>query len=314
MFGMRRVLAASAAALTLTAAAACGGAPQAPPAPDAQGGPRVVHHAMGTTTIHGKPKRVVVLDTGELDAALALGVRPVGTVLPDANQQLQPYLAEKAGNPAIVGTVSSANLEQIAALKPDLILSSKTRDGEKYGQLSQIAPTVFAETVGKTWKENFLLDAEALGERPKAQSILDSYAARAAEIGKRAGNPGAVRVSMLRFASGDIRLYGKGSFIGTILADAGFGRPANQQGDKTFQQVSREQVAQADGDLLFHAGYGDTGRRQMQEVMRSPQWPALGAVRAGKAVEVSDDTWFLGCGPLAANLVLDDLDKHVHPK
>ncbi len=307
MLRHRRLFAAISAAFAL-GIAGCGTPAPEQPAP-AQS--RVVQHAKGQTTIPGTPQRVVVLDTGELDSVLALGVKPVATVLPDANTQLQPYLAQKAGNPEIVGTIGSPNLEKIAALKPDLILSSKTRDDEHYEALSKIAPTVFAQTVGKTWKENFLLDAEALGKRADADRILADYQARAAEIGKQAAGR---KVSMLRFIPGDIRLYNKGSFIGTILADAGFNRPDNQLGDKTFTKLSREQISQADGDMLFYAAYGDNARQQMNQVTGSVQWTTLGSVRAGQAIEVPDDTWYLGLGPLAANLVLDDLEKFVAKK
>ncbi|MGW1681140.1 ABC transporter substrate-binding protein [Saccharopolyspora sp. NPDC002376] len=305
----RRLLAAIIAVLALGSVTACGTPAPDQPAPDGEG--RVVTHAMGQTTIVGTPQRVVVLDTGELDATLALGVKPVGTVLPDANKSLQPYLADKAGDIEIVGTIGSPNLEKIAALKPDLILSSKVRDEENYEALSKIAPTVFAETVGKTWKENFLLDADALGKKAEAQQILDSYQQRAAEIGKQVGDPAAQRISMLRFIPGDIRIYDKGSFIGTILADTGFSRPANQEIDQTHTKISREQISQADGDRLFYAAYGDSAKQQMNDVVNSVQWTTLGAVREGKAVEVPDDTWFLGLGPIAANLVLDDLQKYL---
>ncbi|RRO19432.1 iron-siderophore ABC transporter substrate-binding protein [Saccharopolyspora rhizosphaerae] len=304
MLRHRRLLAALSAVFAL-GVAACGAPASDQPAPSQS---RVVQHAKGQTNVPEKPQRVVVLDTGELDAVLALGVKPIATVLPDANSQLQPYLAEKAGNIEVVGTIGSPNLEKIAALKPDLILSSKTRDDEHYDALSAIAPTVFAETVGKTWKDNFLLDAEALGKRAEADRILADYQTRAAEIGKQAGGR---KVSMLRFTPGDIRLYGKGSFIGTILADAGFNRPDNQLGDSTFSKLSREQVSQADGDMLFYAAYGDNARRQMGEVTNSVQWSTLNAVRSGHAIEVPDGTWYLGLGPIAANLVLDDLEKHV---
>ncbi|GAB3699339.1 iron-siderophore ABC transporter substrate-binding protein [Saccharopolyspora tripterygii] len=307
MLRHRRLIAVLSAAFAL-ALAGCGTpATDAPPSEQT----RVVKHAKGEAHVPEKPQRVVVLDTGELDSALALGVKPIATVLPDANTQIQPYLAEKAGQVEIVGTIGSPDLEKIAALKPDLILSSKTRDDEHYEALNAIAPTVFAETVGKTWKENFRLDAEALGKSAEADRLLAEYQARAAEIGKRAAGR---QVSMLRFIPGDIRLYNKGSFIGSILADAGLNRPDNQLGDKTFTKLSREQISQADGDMLFYAGYGDNARQQMGQVTGSVQWTTLRAVREGHAVEVPDDTWYLGLGPIAANLVLDDLEKHVAPR
>ncbi|WP_031467997.1 ABC transporter substrate-binding protein [Sciscionella sediminilitoris] len=302
---LHRLLTGACAAVILAALAGCG--TQEPESPS--GGDRIVKHAKGQTTISGTPQRVVVLDTGELDAALALGVRPVGTTMPDASNTLQPYLAQKAGKIEVVGTIGEPNLEKIAALKPDLILSSKVRDDAHYGALSAIAPTVFAESVGKTWKQNFLLDAEALGKKAEAQRILGEYRNRASETGKRLGDPGTVRVSMVRFTPADIRLYGTGSFIGTILADVGLNRPPNQQTGKTFTRLSRELIAQSDSDRVFYSAYGNGGKQQQAEVVGSAQWRNLSAVRAGKAAEVADDTWLLGLGPLAANLVLEDLRK-----
>jgi iron complex transport system substrate-binding protein len=215
-----------------------------------------------------------------------------------------------------VGTIGSPKLEQIAALKPDLILSSKTRDADKYEQLSKIAPTVFAETVGKTWKENLLLDADALGKKPQAERVLADYRAKAEAVGKQTGDPSKLRVSTMRFISGgnEIRLYGKGSFIGSILADAGFNRPDSQQIDTTFAKISREQVSQADGDLLFYGAYSPAAKAKQDELVASQQWGQLHSVSNRKAFEVADDSWFLGLGPIAANLVLDDLQRHLAQK
>ncbi|WP_460962568.1 ABC transporter substrate-binding protein [Parasphingorhabdus pacifica] len=303
----------AATACTLVATAACGASDPGTSGDSPQEGERVVTHAMGETTVSEEPKRVVVLDTGELDSVLALGVKPVGAVAPDATNSLQPYLAEKTKGVPTVGTIGSPNLEKITQLEPDLILSSKVRDEDKYEQLSAIAPTVFAETVGEPWKENFLLNAEALGKKAEGEKILADYKKRAAEIGKKVGNPAETEVSALRTTSGDgtMRLYGEGSFIGTILKDVGFSRPANQRIDKTFTEISREQIGQADGDLLFYSSYGSAAKQRQDELVASSQWSNLGAVRDNKAFEVSDDRWFLGLGPLGANLVLDDLEKIV---
>ncbi|MBO0791975.1 MAG: hypothetical protein J2P36_13650, partial [Ktedonobacteraceae bacterium] len=41
---------------------------------------RTIKHAMGETKVPASPKRVVVLDTGELDAVISLGIIPVGAV------------------------------------------------------------------------------------------------------------------------------------------------------------------------------------------------------------------------------------------
>ncbi|MCA1655324.1 MAG: ABC transporter substrate-binding protein, partial [Pseudonocardiaceae bacterium] len=150
---------------------------------------------MGSTTISGEPRRVVVLDSGELDSVLALGVTPVGAVRADATSALQSYLAGRTDGVEIVGTIGEPNLEAIAALRPDLILSSKLRHEALYTKLSDIAPTVFAEAVGVVWKENFLLAGTALGKRDEAERAVAAYERKATRLGQEFGNPADLQVS-----------------------------------------------------------------------------------------------------------------------
>lgn len=305
---MRRPLLALLIGALMLAGGACG-APA--PEPDRTGQTRMVPHAMGTTEITGTPERVVVMDTGELDSVLALGVTPVGAVRADATAGLQSYVADRTRGVELVGTVQQPNLEAIAALDPDLILSNTVRHEELYDELSRLAPTVFAADVGVAWKENFQLVGEALGRTEQVDQILAGYERKAEQVGARFGDPAQLSVSVLRFMPSGIRLYGEGSFIGTILADAGFVRPPVQQVDETFVEVSAEEIGQADGDLLFYATYGDPAETSEAQVTTGPLWQGLGAVSAGRAHQVPDDLWYLGIGPVAADLVLDDLMTHV---
>jgi iron complex transport system substrate-binding protein len=292
------------AGLTLLAVTACGAPATEPPSPTET---RTVEHARGATDIAGTPERVVVLDTGELDAVVALGVVPVGAVTAFDGGGLQSYLTDRLRDTRVVGTIESPDLEAIAALRPDLILSNEVRHADIYDQLSAIAPTVYAERVGVAWKDTLRLAGDALDRRAEADRLLADHEARAAEVGRAFGDPAATRVSMVRFTGGTIRLYDQGSFIGTILSDAGFARPESQKGQETFAEISPEQVSMADGDILFYAGYGDDGAADQAAVVGGPLWTALPVVAAGNAHEVSDDLWYLGIGPIAGGLVLDEL-------
>ncbi|MFF6791013.1 ABC transporter substrate-binding protein [Streptomyces filamentosus] len=275
---------------------------------DAEAGqfPRTLTHAMGKSEIKAAPKRVVVLDVGELDNVVSLGVQPVGYAPSEGDDGIPGYLAKDAGSPKSVGTINNLNLEAIANLQPDLILGSQLRAADKYDELSKIAPTVFSIRPGFTWKENYLLNAAALDKTAEAKAKLAAYEAKAKKLGEDVG-PNKPTVSMVRYLPGKIRLYAKASFIGTILEDAGLPRPKNQQIDELAAEISPEKIDQADGDWIFTGVYGDAKATKKDAAQGNPLWKNLKAVKAGQAKDVPDETWYLGLGVTAADSVLDDL-------
>lgn len=272
--------------------------------------PRTIDHAMGSTEIPEQPERVVVLDTGELDSVIALGVTPVGAVRAPVEEGFLEYLSEETADTELVGAIDAVNLEAVAALRPDLILSSKLRHEDIYDELSAIAPTVFTETVGVVWKDNLLVHAEALGLDDEAEQLLADYDTRTADLAERLQEDRGElpTISMVRFLPDETRLYQKASFIGTILEDVGLPRPPSQDVDDFAATISAEQLGQADGDIIFTTHYGPADDTTKTQLTTNPLWDQLSAVQAGDVYEVPDDHWMLGIGIGAANLVLDDIE------
>lgn len=281
-----------------------------PAATTASSATRTITHAMGTTDVPANPQRVVVLDTGELDSALALGVKPVGAVEALPGTGFLAYLRDRTEGVQNVGTIAEPNLETIATLQPDLILSSKARHEDIYEQLSQIAPTVFTERVGVVWKENLKAHAEALNKSAEAEQLIQTYDQRIAGLRSALGDRlSDTEVSIVRFLPGQIRLYQRGSFIGTIMDDIGLARPASQQAqDETWLEGSQERIDDFDGDLLFVTSYGPAEETVLPQLKANPLWAQLDAVQQNTVHEVSDDHWMTGIGILAANRVIDDLE------
>lgn len=270
--------------------------------------PRTVVHAMGETEIPAQPERVVVLDTGELDSVLSLGVTPVGAVTTAVSDEFLSYLADDAEGVEVVGTIAEPNLEAIAALSPDLILSNTVRHEDIYDQLAQIAPTVFGADVGDTWKENYTLAAEALGMEEEAAAALEEYEADAAALGEAIGDPAGTTVSAVRFVGGVIRVYRPQSFIGTVLADIGLDQLELTTGENaTFAEVSAEEITQVDADIVLYSSYGPPDDSGEAAVLAGPLWSRIPAVADGRAYAVEDDVFFTGIGLMAANLMIEDL-------
>jgi iron complex transport system substrate-binding protein len=306
------------AALVFVASAGCGGGADDQAAETkaattvAEPAVRPVEHAMGATEITGEPERIVGLDYDVLDTVTALGYEPVGGTEAIAGLGIPEYLRGQVSGMELVGTIEEPSLEAIAALQPDLILSSKVRHEQIYDELSAIAPTVFAEDVGPTWKENVLVYGEALGKRQEAETLLAEYERRAAELGERiqeAFGGQKPTISVVRFLPGETRIYTKDNFIGSILEDVGLPRPKPQDVDEFALYPSEEQIGLMAGDVIFYTHYGPEAETTLPQVTSNPLWKNLEAVRQGRAYNVPEDHWIVGIGVQAASLVLDDLER-----
>ncbi|WAM15863.1 ABC transporter substrate-binding protein [Rhodococcus sp. JS3073] len=287
--------------------------------------PRTVDHFRGSTEIPAAPLRIVALDNSFTDAVLLLEAPLVGYVdyrepgLPDYLGSSRDEFAAEAES---VGKVSTASLEQIAALQPDLIISAEVRDGKNYEQLSAIAPTIFTETTGPTWKDNIRLVGKALGKEELAEQKIGAYEERAAAVGAEindtASNP---VISVVRFAGEPTaRLYRTTSFSGIVLADAGLARPQSQgpdpaDPDNIMQAISPELISEAEGDAIFVSTWQDPAGKSAEAAkpfLESPLWQTL----KGRKVDVDDARWMSPVSIQGAHLILDDLsdtfgvDKH----
>ena len=272
-----------------------------------------VSHALGATDVPVQPTRIAVAGYFTVEAMMALGVQPIAApaVIIDNLLHLPPV----EGAIADIGTPGSPNLEKIAALKPDLILTSKLFIQENtYPLLSQIAPTVVLDADGHTeWEKLTYLCAETLGKETEAEQLKADYEAKLQTL-KSQLDSSQVQVSVASFHPEQITTYGSESFIGTVLQAAGLSRPPNQQEGRNAQ-VSIELLNEIDSDVLFvmkpqsQTDLAGDVRAALEKVQANPLWNKLKAVQNNQVYEV--DTYWFGVGYLAANRVLDDLARYI---
>ncbi|MEM7796053.1 MAG: iron-siderophore ABC transporter substrate-binding protein [Cyanobacteria bacterium P01_C01_bin.118] len=270
---------------------------------------RTVAHAMGTTKVPTVPQRVVTLDTAPLDAALALGVKPVGMAI---YKQPPEYLKDKIDGIKVIGDGNQPNLETTLALKPDLLLGSTIGQDQTYDQLSQIAPTVLTEGSGRThdWQKNLQLYAEALGKSETAEQLLQAYQQKVQQLQEKIDQPQTLEISVL-IVNETIRAYTTGSFSGSILQDIGFSRPPAQADPDGYSlELSAEALDTLDGDYIFliYSTYRPGGS-QKEDFVTDPLWSQLKAVQQDRVCQVSGDVWIAGRNILAANQILADVEQ-----
>ena len=285
----------------------------ASPAPTAEGSTRPatrpIDHAMGTTAVPTAPERVVVLDYAPLDSALALEVEPIGRleILPS---EIYPAAVN---NIPLVGSGVRPNLETILQLQPDLILSNQVSSGRIYQQLSQIAPTVLTSDNGRAgaWQSNLRLYAEALGKSEQAEQLLADYQQRVGAVqAALLQDLEAIEVSVIAHWSGGIVAYSTDSFSGSVLKDLGLARnPAQGEGKRYGVQLSKEDLTQIDGDVIFFLhNSGSEASGSKAAFISDPLWSRLDAVQQGIVCEVSSAHWSGGRSILAANQILTDVE------
>lgn len=273
-----------------------------------------IEHAMGKTKVPKNPEKVVILTNEGTEALLALGIKPIGAVQSWTGDPWYDHIKEDMEGVEVVGTESQVNLEKIASLKPDLIIGNKMRQEDLYEKLNAIAPTVFSETLRGNWQINFELYAKAVNQEEKGKELLDEISNRMEEIRNNIGDRINDKVSVVRFLAGDVRIYHKDSFSGFILDQIGFQRPESQNVDDFAEMnVTKERIPAMDGDILFYFTYeqGDGEATKVEEEwINDPLFKQLNVAKQGKVYKVDDTIWNTAGGIIAANLLLDDIEKY----
>ncbi len=231
--------------------------------------PVTIEHKYGETTIEEAPERVVVAGLREQDSLLALGIVPVGATewFGEHEGAIFPWAEEALGDaepPKALDFTDGIQYEQIAALRPDLILAVYSGLTQKdYDTLSKIAPTVAQPPGqvdwGSSWQDEILTVGRAVGKPAEAEKLKDEAEATLAEAA--AANPefkgqtGAVATPWQ-----GVYVYGPEDARSKLLVDLGFTFPEGLEdvgGEEFGGNLSSESMELLDvGTLLWFANPG----------------------------------------------------------
>lgn len=275
--------------------------------------PRTLDTANGPITLEGQPQRVVTLDETALDVALSVGIQPVGTLATRGGTEVAPYLTEHLQDKiAIVGSVREPNLEAILRLKPDLILAPANFSAVFYDKLAKIAPTIQPKgsSLDTPWQDLSRVYAQALDQEAELDLQLNKIAAALQSYRQQHAAP--LKVSVLRWNPQGPIIMSSQLFAGQMLREAGLHTIAlaDRITDKPHSDtLSLENLTQADGDWIFLATLNAEGQQALEQAKQQSAFQRLTAVKNNHLLAVDGQVWSSGSGPLAAQVVLQDLQR-----
>ena len=263
-----------------------------------------------TVTLSAPAQKVVSMAPSNTEILFAIGAGPqvVG------RDEFSDYPAEVKALPSIGGSMGQYSYEQVAALKPDLVLASGINTPEQVKALEDLGLTVFYLGNPTTLEEmyaNLELVAKLTGHESDAAALIDSLKARVKAVDdKLAGVADKPVVFYEIDASDPNKPYttGPGTFIDLLITRAG---GQNLPGLKDpYPQASLEQIVLANPAviLLGDALYGTTP----ELVAARAGWSEIAAVKNNR-VQSFDDNLVSRPGPRLVD-GLEALAQAIHPE
>lgn len=275
--------------------------------------------ANGEVTLDKPAKKIVVLEWTYAEDLLALGMQPAGMADIQEYHNWVNIDAELSDDVADVGGRQEPNLEEIAALEPDLIIGVSFRHDAMIKDLEKIAPTV----IFNPYPEDESIDlyqemtttfneiAKAVDKTDEAEKVLAhldaKYDEAKAEIDK-ADLKTKDFILTLAYSgpqAPEIRVFTPNSMASQILEKIGLKNvhvPDQFEvfGSSTFNVEGLTKYE--DANYLFTVQ--DEDNVYEKQLKDNAVWKNLNFVKEDRLYDLGGDTWLYG-GPLSAETMLN---------
>jgi len=267
----------------------------------------VTDEAGRTIKVPQPVRRIVSLAPSLTETVYALGLQDL--LVGDTDYCDYPADAQKKTK---VGGGINPSLEEIAALRPDLVLVAKGFNRlETVHALEELGISSYASDPRTI--EQIIPSAKKLADilgAPGAGNLLaEDMHRRLAELQQRVGALPPKKVLFVVWTQ-PLITAGKNTFIADALRHAGAKNIVDSEQD--WPQVNLEEVARQQPDyLVFAPGHSDTTPREIGELASLPGWQLLDAVANHRYALVSD-----AVNRPAPRIVgaIEELARQLHPE
>jgi iron complex transport system substrate-binding protein len=241
----------------------------------------------GSVTVEKAPKTVASVGRTDHDVLLALGIVPatVYRFVPPMKRGVGVWAESKLGSAKPEILTTPINIEQVAAVRPDLILDVQSAGDEtEYQALTKIAPTLglppktAPNTV--TWQDSVRIISTAVGRKADGEKLITDTEGVLAKT--KADNPSfhGKTVSILLGSARQLGVYTVNDTRMKVLTALGLEPSPYVAGldpSQFFVELSPELVNKADADVVLVLTREGLSRKDTLA-----QYPALAASKAAK--------------------------------
>ncbi|GLY98403.1 iron-siderophore ABC transporter substrate-binding protein [Actinoplanes sp. NBRC 103695] len=321
----RRAFAATAAALTAMALAACGTTeeptgPAASPAAPATG-PVDLTDERGPVHLDKPAANVVSLEWGLTENLVALGVKPAGQADVKGYNAWNAVMPIDAKTPD-VGLRGEPSLDAIVALKPDLVVTTTDVPENVLAQIAKQAPVIALKGSDGAaaiayMKKTVTTLAKATGTDAQGAKLIAGFDAKitagkeALAAAGKTGAPFTMSDGWVDSGTVSLRMYTPTSFFGAIGAQLGLQNQWTAGGDKDYGLAQTDvegltKITNKDNTFVYVANKADDGEAYVNALQKNKIWTGLPFVQSQKVKRIPDGIWMFG-GPASAGAYVDAL-------
>ncbi len=252
------------------------------------------------------PKRIVVLAPTYAGGLKYLGGKIVGV----SDQITQsPVLSKEFKD---VDKVGVEDVEKVATLKPDLIITYNT--DKNTDKLKKIAPTLAFDYGQYDYLEQQKAMGEILGKSAEAEKWIKDWKAQTEkdgkEIKKQLGDN--TSVSIVEDFDKKLYAYGKNWGRGSEVIYQAFGLKMPEALEKAtekegWKEISKEEIDKYAGDYVITAKVKDAAKPEFQN---TSIWNNLPAVKQHHAFDVDSQVYWYN-DPYSLDVIRKDLKKQL---
>lgn len=229
------------------------------------------------------PETAVTLSVAITELYNALGLELAG--VPSTQSQLPEAYADIQR----IGTSHQPDLEKIAALQPDTILSpaSIKESIDKMFKPSGLPAAYLPVDSLDELKASTVALGRLYGKEAKAQEVLQAFAKEEAEILESVEGKPAPKVMFLFGSTEYLMLMNEDTFAGSLAKNLGASNVVSDtlKSSETYVPFNMESVVQANPDVILLVAHGDAdavAKKFEEDVKKNGAWEKLQAFKNGK--------------------------------